>query len=490
MVTRTKHSKQEPVALVPAQTARKRYLEILLDRLTGHADVMRHYLQHRGTLGFAAEAGVRDVLRQVLPRRLAVTSGFLRTNGGALIAKTPAGAMSPQTDIIIYDALRACPLYSVDGVEIIAASDALGVIEVKDSKQGEADLLIPQRRKAIASLAPVGEAEEGEEEADEADEESEDSKEWDAEETGALEHIVALSKAAPRAFRGIVLVQGGNIASARVRMEKMKLTEASVPHVVYCRSVVNTKTRSRKSYLAFHEHIENQVHFYAPDGENVPEYEQDRDAAINALAGFLRIITGFFAAQDLTTAALAADMTIQRNPSKKGPLPLQLAGRAVIPSLRDAILASSSGPPEKGEARRLGYREMVDHFFDQELRARQSSKPRFRFKPVVGLDPDGRPTAGSMVEVRWGDEVEAAYGSFFTMSEDGILTCADRPPADYAWNIVRESIDSYLRRGHKGKLDDSYFIDPEPRVDAAEAPDAPKVLDDLDDATGDDQKGA
>jgi hypothetical protein len=62
----------------PTKAARKKHLEILLERLTSHADVVRHYLPgttHNATLGLAAEAGVRDVLRMVLPKRLAVTSG-------------------------------------------------------------------------------------------------------------------------------------------------------------------------------------------------------------------------------------------------------------------------------------------------------------------------------------------------------------------------------------------------------------------------------
>ena len=38
------------------------------------------------------------------------------------------------------------------------------------------------------------------------------------------------------------------------------------------------------------------------------------------------------------------------------------------------------------------------------------------------------------------------FGSFFTISEAGLLTCADRPPASRRWLIDREPIEVYLKR--------------------------------------------
>src|SRR5258708_5190033 len=100
---------------------RKRWLATLLDRMTAPADVMRQHLgeeKQNAALGSAAEAGVRDLLRVVLPHRLAVTTGFLREAGRSLSEKNEHGAMSPQTDVILYDALQATPLHSIGVADI------------------------------------------------------------------------------------------------------------------------------------------------------------------------------------------------------------------------------------------------------------------------------------------------------------------------------------------------------------------------------------
>lgn len=92
---------------------RKRWLETLLDRMSAPPAIMRQHLGEGGlqqhALGSAAEKGIRDLLRLVLPQRLAITSGFLREPGGSLAAITPA-------------------------------PDALGVIEVKDTSKGSEEL--------------------------------------------------------------------------------------------------------------------------------------------------------------------------------------------------------------------------------------------------------------------------------------------------------------------------------------------------------------
>jgi hypothetical protein len=75
---------------------RRVYLDALVHQLQSHAGVIRHYLGQQNqnyTLGLAAETGVRDVLRQVLPGRFGVTSGFNvrgRRQPGAACGKGPS----------------------------------------------------------------------------------------------------------------------------------------------------------------------------------------------------------------------------------------------------------------------------------------------------------------------------------------------------------------------------------------------------------------
>ncbi len=220
------------------------YLDVLLHKLTAHADVVRHHIpnqHHNYTLGFAAEAGVRAVLSHVLPRRLAVTSGFVRSTGGKLIIPTQKNDISGQTDVIIYDTMQACPLYSVEGVELVAADDVLAVIEVKDSSGVAGDL------------------------------------------ADALEHTRELAAHVPKALRCIVLIQGETLDDAQKKIKSANFEKHDAPHVIFCRSL-----EYGQPYLAFHEYLTNTIHLW--------DYKTD---PVSALVGFLRIVASFLAAQNL-----------------------------------------------------------------------------------------------------------------------------------------------------------------------------------------------
>jgi hypothetical protein len=237
-------------------SARQSHLNVLLNKLTAHADVIRHHIpnnHHNYTLGFAAEAGVRDVIRQILPQRFAVTSGFVRKPGGTLILPTAKNDVSRQTDVIIYDTSHTSPIHSVEGVELVAADDVLAVIEVKDSTDGGV-----------------------------RDE--------------ALEHSKELAKAVPHALRGVVLIQAA--ASNDTEFDKIKTANFdadNAPHVIYCRSL-----SQNQPYLAFHARLKNTIHFWT--------YENDH---VSPLAAFLRIIASFFAAKGLCSPTIFPDLCPQ-----------------------------------------------------------------------------------------------------------------------------------------------------------------------------------
>lgn len=406
---------------------RREHLQILLGRLTGHADIIRQHLKerpHAHTLGFAAEAGVRDVLRQVLPRRLAVTSGFIRSTTGKLLVPPTSGDVSPQTDILIYDTQRACPLYSVEGIDVVAAPDVLGVLEIKDSTSGEADLGL---------TADGFEKRKQKYEADVAARKS--PKPVTSQDDGALEHIMELAGAAPSAFRGIVLIQGDDASLARSRLsfakDHKKLSPANAPHVIYGRGLA--KKNGGSSYIAFLNSSDGALHFN-------PYPESDTDS----LAAFLRLVTGFFAAQGLTSTSIAADLGPSGPRAEKSPEPLPLAEGGEVPSLRATVRAAATERGE-GEEGQPSDEAMLKSFFDD-----KKTELKIDVFPAIGHDSKKIPTSGPRVVVSYKDGAETRkLTSFFTMSTAGFLRCVDdgggesgEPP----WRIHRESVDVYLMR--------------------------------------------
>ncbi len=420
-----------------AADTRRKHLQILLDRLTGHADVIRQHLKeriHPYTLGFAAEAGVRDVLRQVLPRRLAVTSGFIRSTSGMLLVPPTTAEVSPQTDIIIYDTLRACPLYSVEGIDVVAAPDVLGVLEVKDSGHAEADLGLTadgyeaRKKKAEESSPPTKPK---------------------AEDNGALEHIIELAHAAPRAFRGIVLIGGEQAAGSRTRLEFAKtqknLSPDNVPHVIYGRAL-----EKGDSYIAFFDSADDSVHFNA--------YARQDGGETDALAAFLRLVAGFFAAQGLTSASISTDMRPSGKRTEGSPPLLSLTTKPRVPSLRDAIREAINEGSASEEYR--SHEEMLKAFFS---RIPPKTGLEIRSFPALGHDADKIPTSGPRVTVSYRDGEETRrLASFFTMLTAGYLKCVDDTggaPDTSPWMIHQESIDAYLMR--VCELDATVFIEVE-----------------------------
>lgn len=402
---------------------RKRWLETLLDRMSAPAAIMRQHLgeeDQQHALGSAAEKGVRDLLRLVLPQRLAVRSGFLREPGRNLAAITPAGSVSPQTDVMVYDNLYAVPLHSIGDVDILAAQDVLGVLEVKDTNKGSEEL---------ASAKGAG---------------------------GALEHMARLSVLAPSAFRAIVLFRGkepgkgedaetfaqsqpeqgstgknkrgrpalSEVARAKNRLAEAKLANDQLPHAIYCTSYM-LEDGGDGSYLAFHDFRAQSVH--------VHEYLGDQT---RALASFLRILTGFFAVRGLISPSLHLDL-----------LPTD-------PDLVDKV-ALAAGP--------------FDGLHEQLLKLRREAngaKPFYELfvtllkradnavsKIVTGVNAEGHPTAGAAICVDFTTREEGKAPAritsvaFFYLVAPNVFVCTDAS-ADQGerWTIEEETVDEYRRR--------------------------------------------
>lgn len=106
--------------------------------------------------------------------------------------------------MIVYDGFQATPLLSIGGIEIVAAPDVLGIIEVKDAENGSGDL-----------ASATGE-------------------------NGALGHTSKLAIFSPYAFRAIVLFRGKapkpkkdsvKMSTCSKRMKRRTVAHASSPVV-------------------------------------------------------------------------------------------------------------------------------------------------------------------------------------------------------------------------------------------------------------------
>jgi hypothetical protein len=402
---------------------RKRWLETLLDRMSAPADIMRQHLgeeDQQHALGSAAEKGVRDLLRLVLPQRLAVTSGFLREPGRSLAAITPMGSVSRQTDVIAYDSLYAMPLHSIGDVDIVAAPDVLGVIEVKDTNKGSEEL---------ASASGAG---------------------------GALEHTARFSALAPNAFRAIVLFRGkklvkddeddsgsknqpeqgsgeknkgGRPLMTELERAKSRLTEAmradgQSPHVIYCASYP-LKDGKAGSYLAFHD--------FRAQSVRIHEYHGD---PTRALATFLHIVTGFFAVRGVISPSLHLDLL----PTK----PDQSEEVTGTTNNYDSLHAQLI----KLRSESNGTKPFYELFVSLLKRADNTIS-----KIVTGRNAADLPTAGVVISVDFTSReagkapVKTTSVAFFYLMAPNVFVCADAGAQEGdRWTIEDETVEEYRIR--------------------------------------------
>lgn len=376
----------------PETLYREQHMQVLLHLLTAHADTVRHHIRgtaHNPTLGAAAESGVREVLRRHLPTTLAVTSGFIRTTEGALLQPGDKGDLSHQTDVIVYDATRACPYYRFDGIEIVPAEDVLAVIEVKDTSADEGVL---------------------------------------SGKDGALNHIAHLAKFVPSAFRGIVLLQGGEPKKAREELGNARLSTDSAPHAIYCGAYDHTK----EGYLAAMDEISGEIVIHA--------YGKDRGSP---LVGFLRMVVGHMAAQGLMSSALLPGLIPY---AAKGTTvePLRLTESA-FPSLYEAIRPYEESP-------RPSIHKRFQKFVEKKCNAKNGDAkvlpPIVSVMASPGRDSDGRPTVGTLLRIDYekDDDDGGAVASFFHVHRRvAVAECLGARPED-PWQIADERMVDYLRR--------------------------------------------
>jgi hypothetical protein len=98
------------------------YTNWLAASITRYEDLAKSIIRHNPEKGRGVEAAVRSALRAVLPSRFSIGTGF---------AITSAGDMSPQLDLVIYDALHNAPVILEGGTGLFPIECIYASVEVK-----------------------------------------------------------------------------------------------------------------------------------------------------------------------------------------------------------------------------------------------------------------------------------------------------------------------------------------------------------------------
>ena len=101
--------------------------------LAARLDAVRLSISHAGEKGRALELQVRKLLRDLLPPEYGLTTGFV-------VWLSPSGpTLSPQLDIIIYDAIRHSPLIHLESCDVLPLEAVYGYVEVKATLRSTSD---------------------------------------------------------------------------------------------------------------------------------------------------------------------------------------------------------------------------------------------------------------------------------------------------------------------------------------------------------------
>lgn len=113
----------EPPGVKAYYSALQRILDLQRGILTG-------VLTHRGERGRNDEKRLQQFLRQVLPQRFGLGSGFI-------VSGNPDSTASNQTDIIVSDQYMNSPIHREFAAEVYAIETVLATVEVKGSLSSE-----------------------------------------------------------------------------------------------------------------------------------------------------------------------------------------------------------------------------------------------------------------------------------------------------------------------------------------------------------------
>lgn len=102
----------------------EKYWQFRMDGVTSRLRAAQQIVAHPGTRGTLAENLLRESIREFLPQRWAVGTGFVMNEDGI---------RSNQVDLLIYDQLTMSPIYRDGDFVILSPGTARVAIEVKSS---------------------------------------------------------------------------------------------------------------------------------------------------------------------------------------------------------------------------------------------------------------------------------------------------------------------------------------------------------------------
>jgi len=113
------------------------------DLLVNKLDAARKAISHAGEKGRSLEAEVMTLLRSFLPGEYGLTTGFV-------VYHTVNGPnLSPQLDVIIYDAVRCGPITRLATCDVLPLEAVYGYVEVKASLQSSSNSAIESANNSI-----------------------------------------------------------------------------------------------------------------------------------------------------------------------------------------------------------------------------------------------------------------------------------------------------------------------------------------------------
>jgi hypothetical protein len=193
-----------------------------------------------------------------------------------------------------------------------------------------------------------------------------------------------------------------------------------VPHVIYC-SFYDTND-SDSSYLAFYDYRAQAVRFHEHTGDPT-----------SALAGFLRVVTGFLAVQGLISPSLHLDLLPGSPTRTLSEVPISDATPA-FETLHESLSQMTGVAPSTP--------------YDERLKARFRMEEPYSVlcRCVTGSDHQELPTAGVILQIQWDDTSKPMAAAFFYLTTPDMLACTDATNKDDTWIIEGETVDAYIKR--------------------------------------------
>ncbi len=116
----------------------KEFVRIEQKLLTARLDAARAAIHHAGEKGRALELAAQQLIRSFLPAEYGLSSGFVayQDSKGAI-------RLSKQLDIIIFDAVRAAPLMSLESCDVFPLEAVYAYVEVKATLSTSKNLAKP-----------------------------------------------------------------------------------------------------------------------------------------------------------------------------------------------------------------------------------------------------------------------------------------------------------------------------------------------------------